>query len=126
MVNEEIVSGLSNAVARGESLESAMTSFLAAGYSQEEVLEASRQINMGTSQNVPASMQEPSKSAQVLQSNSSENSSTQPMPSFVEPKPKTRLPKWLVILIIILGVAAVLVTLYMLFGQKIMGMFSGG
>lgn len=42
MVNEGVITGLKNAVERGESLESASDIMINSGYSQEEVREASR------------------------------------------------------------------------------------
>lgn len=44
MVREDIVAGLKNAVERGESLEEAKQSFISAGYSKEDVEEASSLI----------------------------------------------------------------------------------
>lgn len=48
MVNTEILEGLKQAMARGESLPRAMQSFTNAGYSQEEVDEASHYLQAGT------------------------------------------------------------------------------
>lgn len=48
MAKEEIIAGLENAVARGESIEKAMQSMISAGYNPQEVREASQQVNMGS------------------------------------------------------------------------------
>ncbi len=47
MVREDLVAGLRNAVEKGESLEVAKYSFISAGYSREEVEEASRFVSTG-------------------------------------------------------------------------------
>lgn len=47
MVREELLAGLKNAVDRGYSLQSAIQSFINAGYNAEEVQETAKQINMG-------------------------------------------------------------------------------
>jgi len=51
-----MVVGLRNAVSNGESLESAVQSFIAAGYNPDEVHQASSQVNMG----VAGKLQQPS------------------------------------------------------------------
>ncbi|VVB79337.1 Uncharacterised protein [uncultured archaeon] len=47
MVTIEVLEGLKQAIARGESLQRAMQSFTNAGYSQEEVEEASHYLQTG-------------------------------------------------------------------------------
>jgi hypothetical protein len=58
MVNEAILEGLKNALAKGESLQSAMQSFMNAGYNSAEVEEASRNLHVpaGFSQQVKFSV----------------------------------------------------------------------
>jgi hypothetical protein len=46
MSKEEIITGLKNAMARGESFEKAANSLLSAGYSQYELDEAAKELNM--------------------------------------------------------------------------------
>jgi len=48
MVRKDLVAGLKNAVERGENLEQAKHSFISAGYSMEEVEEASRFVYSGS------------------------------------------------------------------------------
>ena len=48
MVNEDIITSLRNAVAKGETLESAMQTAIASGYNARDVQEASRYIGAGT------------------------------------------------------------------------------
>lgn len=48
MVNEEIITGLRNAVEHGDSLQDAMQIMMNSGYSPQEVQEASRYIGGGT------------------------------------------------------------------------------
>ena len=54
MSREELVMGLKNAVARGQSLESAIKSFISAGYNSQEVSEAAQSIGLGVISNFPA------------------------------------------------------------------------
>ncbi len=69
MVRQDILSGLSSAIARGDSLRQAMISFYNAGYKKEEIEEAAKALNQpqqqvqtqpSTSQN-PQSSQPPQK-----------------------------------------------------------------
>jgi hypothetical protein len=48
MPREELIIGLKNAVSRGQSLESAIQSFISAGYNANEVMEAAQATNMGS------------------------------------------------------------------------------
>jgi FtsZ-interacting cell division protein ZipA len=52
MVREDIVYGLKNAMARGQSLEQSVRSFISAGYTLEEVQEAAQSLNMGVVTNI--------------------------------------------------------------------------
>jgi len=52
LVKEDIIAGLKNAVERGYSLQSAIQSFVSAGYNVQEVNEAAKQINMGVIGNI--------------------------------------------------------------------------
>ena len=56
MAKEEIISGLQNAVTRGESLEKAMQSMINAGYNAREVQEAVHQIKAGGSMGLTGQM----------------------------------------------------------------------
>lgn len=47
MTNEEILTGLNNALSRGQSLQSAMQSLINAGYNSQEVIEASHYAGTG-------------------------------------------------------------------------------
>jgi hypothetical protein len=47
MAKEELVQGLRNAIERGSSLQSAVQSFINAGYNSAEVNEAARMVNLG-------------------------------------------------------------------------------
>jgi|SRR3989344_8308317 len=53
MANEEIISGLKNAIERGFSLDSAVRSFINSGYSPSEVQEAASMISSGASSIAP-------------------------------------------------------------------------
>jgi len=47
VIKEELVTGLNNALARGESLEKAIRSLIAGGYNTQDVYDAADSINMG-------------------------------------------------------------------------------
>ena len=49
-MKEEIISGIKNAMQRGSSYESAVQSFINAGYSEEEVKEAWKMLSRGVSE----------------------------------------------------------------------------
>ena len=53
MAVNEIVVGLRNAVERGQPIETAVNSYINAGYPAEEVREAAREIDLGAMQQIP-------------------------------------------------------------------------
>ncbi len=52
MVREELVTGLKNALARGQSLEKAINSLLSSGYNPDEVRDAASYANVGVTGNM--------------------------------------------------------------------------
>jgi len=109
MVKEEIVTGLKNAVARGESLEKAMASMTSAGYSAEEVREASGYVSMGASVSIGAVEAGQGAEAIAGQAIKSENK-------------KGRKKAWLVailILVLVLIIGGVIASIF--FGEEILG-----
>jgi cobalamin biosynthesis Mg chelatase CobN len=60
----EITTGLINAINRGEPLEKAIQSFINAGYNSQEVMQAAKQVNLGITQNLPPSTQQPQQTQQ--------------------------------------------------------------
>ncbi len=67
-MREEIVAGLQNAVARGQTLEQAAQSFINAGYNPQEVKAAYQMLSSGAS-NVFAGATPPGQGVQVQQNN---------------------------------------------------------
>ena len=65
MSKQEIISGLKNAIARGESIQKASQSFINAGYNPAEVQQAASEINIGIASKIPS----PSQSQQQNNSN---------------------------------------------------------
>ena len=91
---DEIASGLKNAIERGFSVESAVESFIKAGYNPEEVREAARLITEGASviltpNRMPVSQSQNSSSNQKP----NQQPNQQPVqPSQKESKPEVRTP----------------------------------
>ena len=82
MTKQEIISGLKNAVARGESIQKASQSFINAGYSPADVQQAASQINMGLASNISSSTQTPTHPQQSpIPHLSASNSLNAPSPS---------------------------------------------
>ena len=54
MVHEEILAGLKNAIERGQGLQEAMQTMVAAGYSISDIQEAARYVNQGIISRLPA------------------------------------------------------------------------
>jgi hypothetical protein len=119
MVREDIVAGLKNAMARGQSLEQAVQSFIRAGYNDLEVREAAKSLSFGASSivagnaqggqslPVPQGQVQPSQQVQQAQQVVSQSiapkklSEIRPIPQ-VGAKPKRVNMTLIVILIIIL------------------------
>jgi len=64
MTAEEVLVGLKTAISKGESKESAMQSFINAGYSPQEVQEAGAKVNMGVSEKLAPPVNAPIAQAQ--------------------------------------------------------------
>ena len=111
MAREEIVAGLKNAVARGESLERAMQTMISAGYSPEEIREAAGYVSMGAIGNIG-----------VVEK--AEKPALSPaMPSAkAEEKPKKKRKTWLIVLIIVLIILVGGLLLFALMGEKILNL----
>lgn len=117
MVREELVVGLNNAVARGESLEKAMKSLISAGYSSEDVKEASGYVGMGAlgKVSIPEISAPSIPEAQLIPS---EKPSEAPE---MQKKPKTsKKTKWIIVLIVILGLIVIGIAALMIFGESIL------
>ena len=80
MVNQDILEGLKNALAKGHSLEHAMTSFHNAGYSNQEIEEAARQLHKPTHevQKQPVPKEKPKQVAKPVETKPTEVKEEQP------------------------------------------------
>ena len=58
-MKEEILTGIRNGMARGESLQQAMQTMIAAGYNADEVTDSESYINSGVLSRMPALPQTP-------------------------------------------------------------------
>lgn len=109
-MKEEIVEGLKNAIAHGASLDEAVKSFLAAGYSPNDVNEAALSLTSGalslTSQQAQP-LPSPSQPPQAVMS-------SQIPSSFQPPQEKKTTPKWIKISIIILLLLIIIMGFVML------------
>jgi len=135
MAREEILEGLKNALERGERLESAVQSFISAGYSAQEVQEAARALNAGVISSMPATYaplpqtQTPIKQIQqAVQPNAPKilpQSGVLATQKSEEEKKQER--KSLIILIIIILVALVVIGIggIMLFGESLLKLITG-
>lgn len=122
MVRDELVTGLKNALSRGQSLEKAINSLLSAGYNPDEVRDAANYANVGVTGNIgvvaslPKTQVQPSQAtpvqqnAQIQQLPKLENTSTEPKKSKVG----------LIILISLLVVLVIGIFGMVLFGDQIL------
>ncbi len=91
-MKEEIISGIKNAMQRGSSYESAVQSFINAGYNEEEVNEAGKMLSGGVSEIINGEFPE----APILNDNS--------LPSLPLVRKKSKL---LIATIIIIGLIVI-------------------
>ena len=117
MVNQDILEGLKNALAKGHSLEHAMTSFHNAGYSNQEIEEAARQLHKPTHevQKQPAPKEKPKPVAKPVEKHVEEKPAevkpeekklTKQEVSKYEEKTKPKGKLWLIILIVAFVIVA--------------------
>ena len=123
MVREDIVGGLRNGLERGVSLEEAKQSLINAGYSSEEVEEASNYLSSG-SVFMPRKMvrEEPTehhiRRVQQPSSEKIEQPSREEAPGFFAGNWK------IIVLLVVLFFLIILFVLTLLFRDKIMNLFS--
>ena len=104
MVREEILTGLNNGVARGESIEKAMQTLVLAGYNPKEVQEASQHVNMGTVGTIP-------------QTQNQSNNPLNPLPKTEEPKKKNQ---WIKIALLVVALLLLIgLGIFIMFGDSI-------
>ena len=117
MSREEILVGLNNAIARGESLEKAMQSLVTAGYNPLEVQEAAKKINMGV---IGTIAEQP----QPMQTITQAKSGYKPLPATnVAQKPKKKSHLLLIILLVIILLALMGLGVFVFFGEQILNVF---
>lgn len=97
MPKEELVVGLRNAVARGESLENAMQSFVNAGYNPQEVQEAAGEVQSGMGVTGALYNEHNDYNEQIIPASAQQT---------LQKEPKSR--KWKIIIIIIIAILIVL------------------
>jgi hypothetical protein len=102
-MNTEILTGLKNAVSRGQTIQSAVQSMVSAGYNSNEVQDAARYVNISS-----APVQNPIKEEKLI---------SQPV--------KRKMPKIFLVLIIILILLVVSLGLLSLFGNAILNSLFG-
>jgi ATP-dependent Zn protease len=143
MVNEDIITGLNNAIVRGESLQNAIQILINSGYESSEVYEASKYVQRGLIpdletgkkeyllnqtnvvnnqiQNTPKQLNQYSTNSQQIQQNSE-----YPVKNIQEKTkemPKESFKKEIILLIILIILIGVLV-ITILFRDKILSFFS--
>jgi len=129
---EEVIVGLKNALARGQTIQKATQSLLLAGYNAQEVQEAVRQTNLGVIGNIgvvgentkvdSAERIETPKEfkklpAENVQQPVSDWDSQEKEESQQTKKP---IPKWLIISLVGIGVILLILILLGIFGPKIL------
>jgi len=124
-MRDEILTGLNNALSRGDSLEKAKQALAMAGYNQQEIDEAANQINMGTVGNIPEQKNE-SITYKPLPTNPEQKivQKDETIPTD-QPAEKKKLPKMVLVLSIIAGILILGLSFFILFGEKILAALFG-
>lgn len=119
-MRDEILTGLQNGISRGESLENARKALAMAGYNQQEIDEASNQINMGTIGKIPEQKNE-SLTYKPLPTNPNTKiiQKTEDI-SLNQPTERKKFPKIVIFLIVILAILILGLTFFVLFGETIL------
>jgi hypothetical protein len=120
MPKEEIISGLQNAIARGQSLEQAAQSFINAGYNPIEVKAAASIVSSGVS-DFTQSDYSPSSQQQQPQSTQNQQSPSVPSP-ITSPKKQTGKGK-IIALAIILILLLLALTITIFFKDQFLSLF---
>lgn len=132
-MKDEIESGIRNALERGESLEQAVKSFVAAGYNPVEVREAAVAVSSGAMSIVSQKKElQPAAKPSIIQS-SQPNTSSQPQVSApkqqsqvigdIQPKPTRARRKIIITIVIILAVILLAILGVWIFGDNILAFF---
>lgn len=121
MVKQEILEGLKESVARGETLKSAMMAFYNAGYKKEDIEEAARALMMqtgGQAKNVQ-------KAQTTSQPKQKSTSSTQQVSEYSEQKKPSSGKKVKIILSSVIGVLVVIFIALIIFRNPVINFLNG-
>lgn len=131
-MKEELLTGLKNAIERGQSLEKAIQTLISAGYNSSEVHEAAESINAGTIGEISKQEIKQSKDMMpVAPISGDEDIKYKPLPganvvsSAVIASPKRKIPKWLIALLIFIGFLIIFIVLFSIFGENILNAIFG-
>jgi hypothetical protein len=129
MVREEILTGLKNAVERGQSIEKAVQSMISAGYNPTEVNEAVSYINLGSIGEITKQEIREKSGLSSFPETAEPESPYKPLPTsdipLVNEKPKNKLPHWIILALIFVGALILFILLFSLFGEKILSALFG-
>ncbi len=120
MVREDIVAGLKNAVEKGESLETAKQSFISAGYSREEVEEASNLVQSGSALIIRRGENFPPLKIQTQQQTQQLETPKENMPIKNKPKGNFKIILLVIVLLFLVGI----LILTIVFKEKIINFLS--
>jgi len=102
-MNDDLISGLKNAIERGASMEQAVNSFISAGYNPQEVRAAARELTGGDSESVMSIVGENEVKSEVVKNPEEQPMSTQPQPlptNIQKDNSEEKKRTWIIILII--------------------------
>ena len=122
MSNDEILTGLNNAVSRGESLENAKQALIMAGYNLKEIEDSANQINMGVVGTIPQQKTDPNGYKPLPKTDIQKNNQLSQANS---PTTKKKIPKIVIVLGIILVILGLGLGFFILFGPKILDALFG-
>jgi hypothetical protein len=127
-MSDEIISGLRNALERGESLDKAARSFLNAGYNPSEVKESVNAITQGVTDIVIQPAQQHTTPFQGLPQNQVNGVLSNPAPqanNLLIQKPKKKHTVLIITLVSILLILGGVLVSIVLLGEKILSAMSG-
>ncbi|MEK6928850.1 MAG: hypothetical protein AABW65_02765 [Nanoarchaeota archaeon] len=125
-MKEEIIGGLKNAIERGYSLEEAVQTFINAGYNPFEVNEVAKIINAGAISVLSPKKQDiqPKTTSALSELSRPPETAFKNFPSSAAQEPGKKSNAPLITILIILIFLIILVLLGLLFGDKILKLFS--
>jgi len=123
-MSDEIISGLRNALERGESLDKAAQTFLNAGYNPSDVRESVNVISTGATNITPQVISHPSQ-LKIFPTASPQSTPTAPSASPQILKPKKKHLALIIILVLVLLLLVGGLIALMLFGESILNAMTG-